>query len=455
MPQESQNTSAKAESSQARHKQRELYIGLMSGTSIDGIDGVLIEISPEGRMTTLATESMPWSPQMKAILNDLCVEYSLNDRVKNMGLAANAVATAEATVCVLLMEKARVNHDEIRAIGAHGQTIRHHPELSLSIQIDNGPLLANLTDIDAITNFRAADLANLGEGAPLTQAFHQSVLSSQEHVRLVLNLGGIANVTAIAPFGKLITAFDTGPANTLLDYVCRTYLNQPYDPNGELARKGVVDEAALEQLMQHAYLKRAYPKSTGREDFNLQTIEFMLKDLLVYKATTDHTKGDSLQQNSSKQQNEQSTTQALSLDHLSSEHQTLVHNILRTLTEYTVRTSINAIKQVLNDHPQDLAGKRELIVCGGGAFNAFMLERMQQYANELDLNITVMPCTTLGIDPRYLEAQAFAFFAFCCSHAISLNLCSSTKAKRPSILGTISPSPQGFYARAMATLDRL
>lgn len=438
MPEVSQNTPSTASTTNSQIKSRELYIGLMSGTSIDGIDGVLIEVSPQGKITTLAVESLPWSDTMKALLNDLCVENSPNDRVKSMGLAANAIATAEATVCVLLMEKAQVNHAQIRAIGSHGQTIRHHPNLGFSVQLDNGPLLANLTDIDAITNFRAADLANSGEGAPLTQAFHQSVLASPECARFVLNLGGIANVTALAPLGKLLTAFDTGPANTLLDYVCRTYLGCPYDPNGAYAAAGKVNEQWLEQLMQHEYLKRPYPKSTGREEFNVQTIDFMLQGLTPV-----------LSESQSLNKDDATSAPAPKLAHSSQ-----LNDVLRTLTEYTVRASINAIEQLICDFADDIGKQRELVVCGGGALNTFMLECMQQYADSKNLNLKVMPCTQLGIDPKYLEAQAFAFFAFCCSHAISLNLCSSTHATRPSILGTICPAPRGFYARAMAVLDR-
>lgn len=495
------NLNAAAESkgshiSGSKHKQRELYIGLMSGTSIDGIDGVLIEIAPDGRLSTLATESLPWNPQLKAILNELCTENSPNDRVKTMGLAGNAVATAEAAVCVLLMEKAKASHTEIRAIGSHGQTIRHHPKLGFSVQLDNGPLLANLTDIDAITNFRAADIANSGEGAPLTQAFHQCVLSSPDCSRFILNLGGIANVTALAPQGKLITAFDTGPANTLLDYVCRTYLNLPYDPDGAFASSGSVDQEALTRLMQHEYLQRPHPKSTGREEFNSNTIEFMLQDLPEYKLNAyvvggaddaDNGKqnkdGKSCigQNNSSAEQNNtglKASTPSSSenndselskyeqvdialnqadldsaLAHLASHHKQRLADVMRTLTEYTVRTSLDAINQLITEHAADFNSRRELVVCGGGALNKFMLQRMQEYANEKSMQLSVMPCTDLGIDPKYLEAQAFAFFAFCCSHAISLNLCSSTHAARPSILGTICPAPQGFYARAMAALD--
>lgn len=428
-------------------KPRELYIGLMSGTSIDGIDGVLIEISPDGRLNTLAAESLPWPKTMKDLLNDLSTENSANDRIKSAGLAANAVATAGAAVCVLLMEKAKVNHTQIRAIGSHGQTIRHHPDLGFSMQLDNGPLLANLTDIDTIVNFRAADLANGGEGAPLTQAFHQSVLSSSQKTRFVLNLGGIANVTALAPLGKLLTAFDTGPANTLLDYVCRNYLNCPFDKDGAHAAAGKVDQAALDQLMRHQYLARPYPKSTGREEFNAQTIEFMLQGLepvLCSNANKDGQAGTPTESNSE-------TAEAQT----SPENMARINDILCTLTEFTVRSSLDCIAKIAQDFAEDMSPERELIVCGGGALNQYLLSRMQAYADELDLHLQVLPCTDLGLDPKYLEAQAFAFFAFCCAHAISLNLCSSTKAKRPSILGSICPAPLGFYARAMARLDHM
>lgn len=463
--QSSQTNSSKQQQTKSSEKPSELYIGLMSGTSIDGIDGVLVEISPQGQMRILATESLPWSDKMKSILNELCTEGAPEDRIRTSGVAANAVTTAEATVCVLLLEKSHVRHHQIRAIGSHGQTIRHYPQLGFSVQLDNGPLLANLTDIDAITNFRAADIANGGEGAPLTQAFHQCVMSDANKTRFILNLGGIANVTALAPRGKLLTAFDTGPANTLLDYVCRTYLGCAYDPDGAYAAAGQVDKEALTKLLQHPYLARAYPKSTGREDFNQQTIEFMLQGLALASKTQApvNKPTPSIQElQDPKVRKDYIISQspmfgsegAMEIcSNLDADQLQRLKDILRTLTELTVQSSLNSIQQIIKDHAKDMSAERELVVCGGGALNKFMLQRMQEYADELHLQLKVMPCTDLGIDPKYLEAQAFAFFAFCCSHAISLNLCSSTHASRPSILGTISPAPLGFYARAMSQLD--
>lgn len=463
MPEVTQNSHTNLDA-----KKNELYIGLMSGTSIDGIDGVLAEITPQGQMNILATESLPWSDKMKAILNDLCTEGSSGDRIRTAGLAANAVTTAEATVCVLLLEKAKVSYSDVRAIGSHGQTVRHYPQLGFSVQLDNGPLLANLTDIDAITNFRAADLANDGEGAPLTQAFHQCVLSDATTTRFVLNLGGIANVTALGPRGKLITAFDTGPANTLLDYVCRTYLGCDYDPDGAYAASGTLDEEALSKLMDHPYLERAYPKSTGREDFNAQTIEFMLQGLEPLPQTSNEEPTAPPQADEDAFKDPQmrkayiisqtamykdASTAKVQSDFHDENSLQRIKDILRTLTEFTVQSSLDCIYQIMNDHPNEISEKRELIVCGGGALNTFMLQRMQEYADYMGMQIEVKACTQLGVDPKYLEAQAFAFFAFCCSHAISLNLCSSTHATRPSILGTISPAPLGFYARAMSKLD--
>lgn len=437
------------QSSSKTHK-RELYIGLMSGTSIDGIDGVLAEITPEGKLSTIATETLPWNDSMKTLLNGLCAENSVHDRIKTAGLAANAIATAEATVCVLLLEKAQINHTQVRAIGSHGQTIRHHPNLGFSVQLDNGPLLANLTDIDAIVNFRAADLANEGEGAPLTQAFHQSLLSSKDKTRFVLNLGGIANVTALSTHGQVITAFDTGPANTLLDYVCRSYLGCTYDKDGAHAAAGTIDEQALSKLMAHKYFTRPYPKSTGREEFNVSTIDFMLEGLHKVEP-----KQDKPNQHDSLKTPKEGPTVANSTADLEQAQISRVQDILCTLTEFTAQSSLNSIAQIIKDHKDLMTEQRELILCGGGALNAYLKERMQAIADKLNLNLKVILCSDLGIEPQYLEAQAFAFFAFCCSHAISLNLCSSTKAKRPSILGTICPAPTGFYARAMSILNKI
>ena len=395
----------------------DLFIGLMSGTSIDGLDGVLMSIAPdvtgELKFKTLATTTVPWDKSEQELLNGLCKAGSKFDSVYHLGLGANVVATKEAQAVKDLLTQVKLQPKDICAIGAHGQTISHHPEVSFSLQIDNGPLLANLTDIDAIVNFRAADIANGGQGAPLAQAFHHKVFTNRQSSRVVLNLGGIANITVLDPKGTLISAFDTGPANTLIDYVCRSYLNCPYDHQGDFARKGTVKQNILDKMLSHEYFVKAYPKSTGRELFNADFLEH-------YLGTIDP-----------------HDTQEL-------------YSILATLTELTAISVIDAIALVYAHHQSQLGASLELVVCGGGAYNKYLLERMHTLAQERGLKLTIGSCLDFGIDAKFLEAQAFAYFAYCTVHALCLPLNNSTHAKRPSILGCICPAPHGAYQRSLS-----
>lgn len=400
----------------------ELYVGLMSGTSIDGIDGVLVALkrNKEGTLfiKTLAKYMDEWAERDHKLLNGLCEPKSSYNRVFHLGVGGNRVATAEAKMVKRLLKQAKVKACDVVAVGAHGQTIWHEPKNHFSLQIDNGPLLANSTNIDAVVNFRAADLANGGQGAPLTQAFHQIIFSHPTKTRVVLNLGGIANISVLAPQGKLITAFDTGPANTLIDYLSQVFFRAPYDFQGLTARSGTINQEWLKIFLADEYFKLPYPKSTGREYFDPY---FIIKKL-GYRSGGE----------------------------MSLMGQEQLTNLLTTVTELTAITVIDALNSVLNDEQyQDLFvdSERELVVCGGGAYNNYLLERMQNHADKLGLKLSVLKGQEFGVDVNFLEAQAFAFFAYCCVHGESLELGSSTGAKRPSILGTICPAPNGHYER--------
>lgn len=411
---------------------REYYIGIMSGTSIDGLDGVLVGIS-NNSFEIVESTSIRWDPQVQSILNDLCTPRGNYDYLDSIYLAANEVARHEAMVVDSLLSKSGFSAKDIVAIGAHGQTVRHMPQDHFSAQIDNGAVIAALTGIDAIVNFRAADLAQGGQGAPLTQAFHQRVFHSDDTARFIMNLGGITNITFLSPFGSsvadleqghkaqsnaqnesfIVTAFDSGPANTLIDYVCRNYAFKPYDHKGSMARQGKLLENELTNLLAHPYLHKPYPKSTGREDFN----DSLIKGLMPQDTAPDYN---------------------------------TICNVLNTLVEYTATTAVNAIKAVIKDHEPLFNCKREIILCGGGVFNDYLKERITALANPLDIKLRT--CDEFGVDPSLLEAQAFAFFAYCNKHAIALDLCSSTKAHAPSILGALYPAAAGHYARTMAKL---
>lgn len=430
----------------------EYYIGLMSGTSIDGLDGVLMSITPQTdaslsstssyptalsdatkqepkpeidkfapplKLQIIATVSLDWPDELKATLHQLCQRGSEAERIEPLSLAANAVASYEAQVVQQLLQKSGLLASDITAIGSHGQTIRHCPDQGFSVQIDNGPILAARTNIDAIINFRAADIACGGQGAPLAQSFHQKVFTKEQRSCFVLNLGGIANISALGKDGQLLTAFDTGPANTLLDYVCRDCLKIPYDTNGEHARAGKINTNALAQLLEHPYLARPFPKSTGREDFNADTIDFMLSPLA--------------------QQHQQPPEQ---LD------ASTINDTLATLTEFTACTVIDAIEKIINTYNSAMSTERDLILCGGGAYNVFLCERFNTIATQRQLHLKMHACEDFGVDAKYLEAQAFAYFAYCNVHGYCLNLDKSTGAQSNAILGCLCPARGGYYARS-------
>lgn len=419
----------------AQEKAAAYYIGLMSGTSIDGLDGVIMRISgaPQAlQFETVAAGSHNWPLKLKETLHQLCLQNSEVDRLETIYRAANGVAEHEAILVKELLAQAKLEPEDIVAIGAHGQTIRHCPQLAFSAQIDNGPQLAHSTGIDAVVNFRAADIACGGQGAPLTQAFHQQVFAQEGRACLILNLGGIANLTALSKEGELLTAFDTGPANTLMDYVCRAFLHVGYDQDGSHARAGKVDTKALEQLLAHPYLQRDFPKSTGREDFNEATIDFMLHTTELSRPKTSS----------------DSTAPAPTTTLAPTAKQRL-NDILATLCEYTARSVVDAIAKVVTKYSNKMSPERDLVLCGGGALNPFLRERLTALADEKGLNLTLRSCSDFGLDAKFLEAQAFAYFAYCTVNGICLKLGASTGAHSPALLGCICPAPHGHYVRTL------
>lgn len=415
----------------------ELYIGLMSGTSIDGIDGVLTAITPKPEneasglkgavhMETLATISIDWPEETRKLLHGLCQQGSSSDHVFELGLGSNLVAEREAEACLQLLQKAGISAAQVTAVGAHGQTIRHHPEHHFSIQIDNGPLLAARTGIDVVVNFRAADLAHQGQGAPLTQAFHRMVLSRPGCTRIVLNLGGIANLTVINPQGQLLAGFDSGPANTLLDLYCRQELNIKFDPDGVFARQGKVQKNLLTRLRQDEYFARNYPKSTGRELFNSAYLQ-------------KHLDGSDLKGHA--------TPASPASQPMAGKPDAVQCDILATLTELTASTAADAIARVASDFPEIKNTPIELVICGGGVSNTYLLERIKACIEAHHINCSLLSSDDLNIKAKFIEAQAFAYFTWCQLHGICLELGSSTNASAPSILGCLCPAADGHYAR--------
>lgn len=416
--------------------QEEIYIGLMSGTSIDSLDAAMLFVTPTkdglSKLRIGEVETYEWNAEEKALLHGLCAQDGPYDRVYRQAQAGNIIAERSAQVVKALLQKTGVKTEDVVAIGSHGQTVYHAPNLHQSVQIDNGPLLASLTGIDAIVNFRAADLAAMGEGAPLAQLFHSAYFGGNDSHVFMLNLGGIANVTQLTPTGDIVTAFDIGPANTLIDLICRKCFNIPYDKDGALARSGTINQELLDALYSDPYFKLPHPKSTGREYFN----EHFLSKHGINTNTDEQANFD----------------------------RNLYTSHLTTLTELTCLSVIECIAKL----KQELAAKSrttaadaattsvysiddpcELIVAGGGADNGYLMDRLKQLGSEHVSNLRVRSIRDLGIKSQSIEPAAFAYFAALCTHSIEVDLKSSTGAQKTSILGCICPSTQGHYVRTV------
>ncbi len=349
-----------------------LYIGLMSGTSMDGVDGVLAEFcSPLGRdesaLRVLADAHVAMPASLGAEL--LALNTSGVDELRRASLAANELARLQAAVVARLLAIARLAPAQVRAVGSHGQTVRHRPGefdgIGFTTQLNNGALLAESCGIDVVCDFRSRDVAAGGQGAPLVPAFHQAVFGQSPAPRAVLNVGGIANLTLL-PSSRAPTSlrgFDSGPGNALMDHWCRLHTGQPFDFDGRWAAAGRVDAALLARLLADAYFQKKPPKSTGRDLFNA---DWLTKALAG------------------------SVSSAV--------------DVQATLLELTARSAIDALRAHAGD-------TRELLVCGGGALNGALMTRL----GGLWPGLAVTSSAHAGLPPMQVEATAFAWLArqFC------------------------------------------
>jgi len=368
---------------------KKYYIGIMSGTSMDGIDLVLASFI-NGKPEIKAVKETFWPKEIINELHNLC-SPSFNE-INKVGEISCAISRVFAQGVNELLKEANVNKSEVVAIGSHGQTIRHHPEKGFSMQIGDGSLLAELTNIDVICDFRNADIAVCGEGAPLVPAFHNIVFRDPKKLRFIVNIGGISNISVLDHNNESVIGFDTGPGNTLLDYVTRTNWGEPYDKNSEHARKGIINDILLEKLLEHPYLKRAYPKSTGRETFTWEFVENCLSELKLSLKTED---------------------------------------LLRTLCAYTAKTIADQINIIAKGN------EFETLVCGGGCHNPLLMQDLNKYLS----NCTTLGSTEIiGANPDYVEALAFAWLALRFTERLPGNLPDVTGAKKPKILGCLYPA---------------
>jgi len=359
------------------------FIGLMSGTSMDAVDAALVQIDAQGKLKLEAHHSLPFPPQLRTGLLTLShTDTWQADELASLDIAFSALSTE--LVCQLL-DKVDIAPKEIIAIASHGQTIRHKPNSipAYTCQIGDPTRLALGTGIDVIYDFRRKDMAAGGQGAPLVPAFHQQVFAGKSQSIAVVNLGGIANVTWLGP-EEQIQGFDTGPANTLLDqWVQYNNSSKSFDENAQLARTGELQPELLKSLLQHPFFAKPAPKSTGREEFNLDWLQQQL-------AGQDLSPAD----------------------------------VQRTLIELTAIS----IKDALTTLPQP---PKTAYFCGGGTRNPLLMERLNQLLAPVQCDTTA----SLGVDPQWVEAMAFAWLGWCYEHKKPGNQPEVTGASHPVVLG--------------------
>jgi anhydro-N-acetylmuramic acid kinase len=369
------------------------YIGLMSGTSLDGVDGVLVACDPASPgLRMLAAASLPFDDDLR--MQAMALQAPGDNELHREALLANLLAARYADCVHELLTLSECEASAVRAIGVHGQTIRHRPELGYTRQTNNPALLAELTGIDVIADFRSRDIAAGGQGAPLVPAFHHAVFAQPGESRVVANIGGISNISILDAQGA--TGFDTGPGNMLMDAWIARHQGQAYDANGAWAATGTVDAGLLAALRSDAFFHRAPPKSTGRDLFDLAWLDGHLAASGVVDAIAPA-------------------------------------DVQATLLALSAGTLADAIAQ---HAPQALA----VYVCGGGAFNGGLLLALEAALKAAGHPALVTTTAALGVSPMHVEALAFAWLAERFDRRLAGNLPAVTGARGPRILGALYPA---------------
>jgi len=407
-----------------------LYIGVMSGTSLDGADAVLARLGVEAdrlKAEVLGHLHAPFSAPLRDEL--LALQTRGDNELERAALAGNDLADHYALLMRKLLQNAKVASTAVRAAGVHGQTVRHHPEDGYTIQINSPARIAEATGIAVIADLRARDVAAQGQGAPLVPAFHAAAFQRRGTHRIVVNIGGMANLTDLPGRpNQPVRGWDTGPGNVLIDTWMQRVMHASHDEQGQFAQSGQVILALLTELMEEPWLSRTPPKSTGRDLFNESWLNARLA------AYTHHSHQD----------------------------------IAATLTELSARTIASDIRKYC-EHPDDPL--REVIVCGGGAYNMYMLKRLESALGNMENNLPadfppgipvrfnsvvsgaqadalgsaanfakVSTSLAHGLPPDQIEALAFAWLAKCFEEGRPGSLPEVTGAKGPRILGCRYPA---------------
>lgn len=355
----------------------------MSGTSLDGIDAVLAAFG-NGSCQLLHHHFQPFDEALRAEL--LALNHAGENELERAALAANALSRSYAATVLELLKQSGINAGQVTAIGCHGQTVRHRPDLGFTLQLVNPALLAELTGVTVIADFRSRDIAAGGQGAPLVPAFHTALFRHPQRHRAIVNIGGIGNLTCLPPEGKLL-GFDCGPGSVLMDAWVSQHLGLSYDKDGAWAESGSVIPELLQQFLAEPFFAAPPPKSTGRDLFNLTWLRCFLSPGM---APAD---------------------------------------VQSTLLDLTVEGIATAIL----DHCGE-AG--EIYLCGGGAHNGALIRRLKQRLPNSPIALT----DELGVDANWVEAFAFAWLARQTLHRLPGNLPEVTGAKSPRILGAIYPA---------------
>jgi len=374
-----------------------IYIGLMSGTSLDGVDGVIVAIPDDyagGQLVLPASAYIPFPDPLYADL--LALQLPGENEIEREAAASNTLAQIYADCVARLLAQSGIAASSIRAIGVHGQTVRHRPDMHFTRQAHNPALLAELTGIDVIADFRSRDIAAGGQGAPLVPAFHHAVFGVAREERVVLNIGGIANISILHADGG-VTGFDTGPGNLLMNAWIARHRGVPYDENGAWAASGQVCDELLGRMLAEPYLILPPPKSTGRDLFNLDWLGDRLADL----PATARLKPEDVQ---------------------------------ATLTAFTAETITAAIANNV------AGGLQAVYICGGGAYNTHLMSLLSHALRERFSSFTLATTDVLGISPMHVEALAFAWLAHRFCMRKTGNLPTVTGAIGERVLGALYPA---------------
>ncbi len=364
---------------------KELYIGVMSGTSMDGVDTALVSIE-DTRITLLAHDEFPMPDDLKARLLEVCIGQKTD--LIAIGELDHQLGHLFADAVLQLLEKSGTPASSVTAIGNHGQTVFHQPtgESPFTMQLGDANIIAAKTQIQTVADFRRKDMALGGQGAPLVPAFHHTIFHPRDSSVVVLNIGGISNISVLRP-NKPTLGYDTGPGNMLMDAWVDKHTSDKFDRNAQFALKGQLNQALLEQLLSESYLSQLPPKSTGRELFNLPWLEQQLTEFEKLAA----------------------------------------EDVQCTLCEYTALTIANEVETYR------LGNQPALYVCGGGTRNPLLMKRLSELLPSWEVEST----TSKGVDADYMEAMAFAWLAQRHVHQLPSNLPEVTGASRAASLGVL------------------